>query len=179
MGQTHTYAIKTLVDTYTCARVLNNKSASSKWVAKAVVKRMQTSEIVRIRDIMQDIRENLFIGISVARAWKAKLIAEKIIEGDADKQYANLWRKPKLEQARAELKQKNMQKNVNVQPDVHVDVQPNVNVDLQLDVHGDVHLDASQADNKVDVDNNVVADKNVSPSQASSCVVDISQIGLS
>lgn len=31
-------------------------------------------------------------GITVARAWKVKLIAKKIIEGDADKQYANLWR---------------------------------------------------------------------------------------
>ncbi|KAI5404655.1 hypothetical protein KIW84_051710 [Lathyrus oleraceus] len=30
--------------------------------------------------------------ISVARAWWEKLIAKKIIEGDADKQYANLWR---------------------------------------------------------------------------------------
>lgn len=43
VGHKHTYAIKTFVDTHTCARILNNKSASSKWVAKTVVKRMQTS----------------------------------------------------------------------------------------------------------------------------------------
>ncbi|KAI5447078.1 hypothetical protein KIW84_014794 [Lathyrus oleraceus] len=61
----HTYAIKTLVDTHTCARVLNNRSSNSKWVAKAVLKKMQTFETVRIREIMQDMRQNFSVGISV------------------------------------------------------------------------------------------------------------------
>ncbi|KAI5411121.1 hypothetical protein KIW84_056315 [Lathyrus oleraceus] len=72
--------------------VLNNKSASSKWVAKHVVKRMQTSDTVRIRDIIQDMRQTYSVGITVAKAWRAKLIAKKIIEGDADNQYASIWR---------------------------------------------------------------------------------------
>ncbi|CAL5209297.1 unnamed protein product [Lathyrus oleraceus] len=41
---------------------------------------------------MQDIKQNFFVGISVARAWREKLIVKKIIEGDANKQYENLWR---------------------------------------------------------------------------------------
>ncbi|KAI5434875.1 hypothetical protein KIW84_021629 [Lathyrus oleraceus] len=57
---------------------------------KAVMKIMQTSETVRIHDIMQDMRQNFSVGISVARAWKEKLIAKKINEGDAYKKYANL-----------------------------------------------------------------------------------------
>ncbi|KAI5408164.1 hypothetical protein KIW84_054125 [Lathyrus oleraceus] len=65
-------------------------------------------------------------------------------------------------------------KNVDVRPDVQANVQPDVNVDVkpdvhgyvQPDVHGDMQPDASQADNKVDIDNNVAT------SQASSCVVD-------
>ncbi|KAI5447207.1 hypothetical protein KIW84_014890 [Lathyrus oleraceus] len=65
-----------------------NKNYKFNWV----VKKMQTSEIVRIRDIIQDIRQKFYVGISVARSWKAKLIAKKIIEGDVDKQFANLWR---------------------------------------------------------------------------------------
>ncbi|XP_058767340.1 uncharacterized protein LOC131641032 [Vicia villosa] len=92
VGHKHSYAIKTIKDTHTCARVLENKSASSKWVAKAVVKKMRTSDKVRICDIIQDMRQNYSVGITVCRAWKAKLIAKKIIEGDADKEYANLWR---------------------------------------------------------------------------------------
>lgn len=54
------------------------------------MKKMQTSETVRIRDIMQDISQNFSMGIGVARAWKAYLIVKKIIEGDADKKYANI-----------------------------------------------------------------------------------------
>ncbi|KAI5417212.1 hypothetical protein KIW84_042001 [Lathyrus oleraceus] len=53
---------------------------------------MKTYEIVRICDIIQDMRQNYSVGITVAREWKVKLILKKIIEGDADKQYANLWR---------------------------------------------------------------------------------------
>lgn len=39
VGHKHAYAIKTLVSTHTCDRVLNNRSANSMWVAKAVVKK--------------------------------------------------------------------------------------------------------------------------------------------
>jgi hypothetical protein len=92
VGHKHTYSIKTIVDKHTCARVLDNRSASSTWVAKAVVKKMQTCDNVRITDIIQDMRQNFSVGITVARAWKAKLIAKKILEGDAEKQYANLRR---------------------------------------------------------------------------------------
>ncbi|XP_058753414.1 uncharacterized protein LOC131626580 [Vicia villosa] len=92
VGHKHIFAIKTIKYNHTCARVLDNKSASSKWVAKVVVKNMQTSDKVRIRDIIQDMRQNYSVGITVCRAWKAKLIAKKIIEGDVDKEYANLWR---------------------------------------------------------------------------------------
>ncbi|XP_058782464.1 uncharacterized protein LOC131656924 [Vicia villosa] len=92
VGHKHTFAIKTIVDKHTCARVLDNRSASSRWVAKAVVKKMQTSQSVRITDIIQDLRQNFSVGITVARAWKAKLIAKRILEGDADRQYADLRR---------------------------------------------------------------------------------------
>ncbi|XP_058784822.1 uncharacterized protein LOC131659682 [Vicia villosa] len=92
VGHKHTFAIKTIFDKHTCVRVLDNRSASSRWVAKAVVKKMQTSQSVRITDIIQDLRQNFSVGITVARAWKAKLIAKRILEGDADRQYANLRR---------------------------------------------------------------------------------------
>ncbi|KAI5432133.1 hypothetical protein KIW84_036037 [Lathyrus oleraceus] len=182
-------------------------------------------------------------GINVARVRRAQLIAKKIIEGDADKQYANLWRYV------AELKRVNLGNTVkinvkrplsSIQPMfdslyfcfdgckkifingykpfiggchlktkyggqllIVMDRDPNyqyfpfifgvVETEtkeswrwfLQLlmedvgqerrysDVNGDVRPDAHQADNKVDVDNNVVA------SQTSSCVVDTRHIGLS
>lgn len=92
VGHKHTYAIKTLVGTHTCVRVLNNRFANSKWMAKVVVNKMQTYETMSIRDIMQDMRQNYFVRIIVARAWKEKFIVKNTIEGDVDKKYANLWR---------------------------------------------------------------------------------------
>ncbi|KAI5397608.1 hypothetical protein KIW84_063429 [Lathyrus oleraceus] len=50
--------------THTCARVLNNRSAKSKWVAKDVVNKMQICEKVRIADIMIDMRKNYSVGIT-------------------------------------------------------------------------------------------------------------------
>ncbi|KAI5427158.1 hypothetical protein KIW84_032541 [Lathyrus oleraceus] len=76
----HPYAIKTLVDTHTCTRILKNRSANSKWVARAVVKKMQTQiDTVKIRDIMQDMRQHYFVGIVVTRAWKEELMAKILL----------------------------------------------------------------------------------------------------
>ncbi|XP_058741866.1 uncharacterized protein LOC131614273 [Vicia villosa] len=88
----HMCTIKTIHGSHTCARVLDSRSTNNRWVAKAVVKKMQKFESVRICDIIQYMRQNYSVVMNVAKAWKAKLIAKRIVEGDADKQYANLWR---------------------------------------------------------------------------------------
>jgi hypothetical protein len=75
-----------------CIRSLNNKCADSKWVAEAVVKKMQTSQKVTIQDIIVDMRRNYALNITPWTAWKAKKIATSIIEGDADNQFAQLGR---------------------------------------------------------------------------------------
>ncbi|XP_058766938.1 uncharacterized protein LOC131640561 [Vicia villosa] len=92
VDQKETFAIKTINDTHTYARVLENRSTNSRLVAKYVVKKMQTTDTVRISDIIQDMRQNYSAGIIVVWAWKSKFIANNIIEGDADNQYAILWR---------------------------------------------------------------------------------------
>ncbi|XP_058769641.1 uncharacterized protein LOC131643444 [Vicia villosa] len=92
VGSSKTYQIKTWVGTYSCARVLNNGCAKSKWVAKSVVNKMQSSEKVKIDDIIQDIRKTYSIGITPSRAWKAKEIAKGIVEGGDVRQYAMVWR---------------------------------------------------------------------------------------
>lgn len=82
VGGSQTFQIKTWMGTHTCARVLNNRSAKSKWVAKVVVNKMQTCEKVRFADIMKDMRKNYSVGITPGRAWKAKEIAKGIVEGN-------------------------------------------------------------------------------------------------
>jgi hypothetical protein len=94
VGDKETYAIKTKKEdmVHTCIRSLNNKCANSKWVSKAVVKKMQTSEKVRMQDIILDMRRNYVLNITPSTAYKARKIAMAVIEGDADSQYAQLWR---------------------------------------------------------------------------------------
>jgi hypothetical protein len=93
VGDKHTYQIKTLNPDHMCGRVLNNIPAKSKWVANfAVVNKMQTTKKVTIRDVINDMRKNHAIGITKGMAWKEKLIAYKILDGDVDKQYGMVLR---------------------------------------------------------------------------------------
>jgi hypothetical protein len=92
VGHKHTYAIKTMGKAHTCGRDTSNKSASSKWVAHNIMDKMQTTQKVGIRDIIQDIRRNYAVDITKGKASRAKKIASKIIEGDGDKQYAMIRR---------------------------------------------------------------------------------------
>ena len=93
MGTSHTYQIKSLDKDHTCARKTKNKLACSRWVANfVVVKKLQTNQKVTIHDIMDDMRKNHAVGITKGRAWKAKQIAQKIVEGDADGQYSMIKR---------------------------------------------------------------------------------------
>ncbi|KAI5447484.1 hypothetical protein KIW84_015079 [Lathyrus oleraceus] len=73
-------------------RVLNNSSATLKWVEKMVAARMTSSDGVKIRDIVSEIRSNFSVGITISGAWNFKQIAKALIEGDVVKQYNLLWR---------------------------------------------------------------------------------------
>jgi hypothetical protein len=92
VGRKQTFKIKTWFGTHNCPTVLNNISATSKWVAKSVLKKMMVTDNVKVTDIMVDMRRNHSVGISFYRAWKAKLKAKEILEGHASKQYTLLWR---------------------------------------------------------------------------------------
>ncbi|XP_058756990.1 uncharacterized protein LOC131630222 [Vicia villosa] len=91
VGDKHTFQLKTWVGTHTCSRVLNNKSANSKWVSKVVVEKRHQSGKVKVSDLMAELRSKYLVGISKGRAWRAKHMAEKIIEGDCSKQYSMLY----------------------------------------------------------------------------------------
>jgi hypothetical protein len=89
VGQSRTFAIKTEDEKmkHTCIKSLTNKSSNFKWVSKSVVNLMHTSQKVRIKDIIQHIRTDFSLNITISTAWKAKQYASAIIEGDADRQY--------------------------------------------------------------------------------------------
>ncbi|CAI8591544.1 unnamed protein product [Vicia faba] len=92
VGGSLIYQLKTWVGTHTCARVLNNKSANSKWVSKLVVEKRKSQGKVKLSEIMSELRQKYSVGITKGKAWRAKAMAEEIIEGDAKEQYNMLWR---------------------------------------------------------------------------------------
>jgi len=92
VGDRHTYQLKTYNKDHTCARVTKNKSVSSKWVAKDVIKKLHSDKKINIHTIMNDMRREHAVGITKGRAWKAKQIAKAVVEGDAARQYTKLWR---------------------------------------------------------------------------------------
>jgi hypothetical protein len=92
VGNKQTYRLKTYSGPHTCPRVTNNKTANSKWISKTVAKRMATSDNVKLREIVHEIRSTYSVGITMNRAWRGKKIAKEIVDGDAAKQYSLLWR---------------------------------------------------------------------------------------
>jgi hypothetical protein len=92
VGDRRTFQIKTLDGPHTCIKVLENKSANSKWVAKKLVPKLQVSNKMTVEEVFNEMSVNHGVGITMDRAWRGRKIAKKIIEGDADKEYAMIWR---------------------------------------------------------------------------------------
>ncbi|KAJ1382193.1 hypothetical protein SESBI_44480 [Sesbania bispinosa] len=90
VGGTKTFRIKTLHGRHMCGRVFNNKHANSKWIAKVVVDKFMTSSNVKLTEIIEDVQKNYGDGISEWNAWKARLYARNIVNGDANQQYTLL-----------------------------------------------------------------------------------------
>jgi hypothetical protein len=83
--RTHTFRVKTLVQKHTCGRVFQNKSTTSGWVTKVLVEKMKNSEIFNINQVVGEIRTKFSTSITPSRAFKARKMARKIVDGDIEK----------------------------------------------------------------------------------------------
>jgi hypothetical protein len=94
VGDKHTFRVKRWYGKHTCGRATLNRSATSKWISKAVFKKMSTSDKdnLTLESIVTDMATTHAVGITMNRAWRAKAIAKEKIEGDAAKQYNLLWK---------------------------------------------------------------------------------------
>jgi len=66
--------------------------AQSGYPIYIVVEKRQSTKKVNVNELMAELRSKYSVGITKGRAWKAKTIVEDIIDGDATRQYAMLWR---------------------------------------------------------------------------------------
>jgi len=93
VGDKHTFRMKRWYGDHTCARTMENRSANSKWVSKAVFAKMSTSDKdLSLKSIVTDMRSTHAVAIPMSRAWRVKISAKEMIKGDTDKQYNLLWR---------------------------------------------------------------------------------------
>lgn len=92
VGGKATFSIKTMIGPHTCPRVFNNKSASSKWVAKKLTEKVRNSRKLRLTDVQDEVKVAFCAGITRWRAWKGRQMAMEIVEGDASRQYHLLYR---------------------------------------------------------------------------------------
>jgi hypothetical protein len=84
--------VKTIKVEHTCGRVYNNRSASAKWISTKIIDKMKVARKVTVGEIIDEVRVNFSTGITTWRGWKARQIAQGIVEGDASMQFNKLYR---------------------------------------------------------------------------------------
>jgi hypothetical protein len=78
VAYSHSFKLKTLYGDHTCARVLENRSADTKFVTKYALDKMRTSDM-KVGDIMTNLRTHQSVGVSFYIAWMAKKKARELI----------------------------------------------------------------------------------------------------
>jgi hypothetical protein len=91
VGTTTTFRVKTSKGKHDCGKRFNSKSAKSAWVATVIVDRLKNNPKMKLNEIVAEVRTRFSIDIPTGRAFKARQIARRIMEGDASKQYSLLW----------------------------------------------------------------------------------------
>ncbi|XP_058724923.1 uncharacterized protein LOC131596316 [Vicia villosa] len=89
--KTTTFRIKTLFHKHKCGRHFFNKSAKAEWVAKVIVDGLKNNTKMKLNEVVADVRLKYATEIPGCRAFKARQLARRIVEGDSSKQYSLLW----------------------------------------------------------------------------------------
>jgi len=91
VGGSHTFRVKTLVDSHACGRVFGNQNANKDWVSKVVVEKFRNVGKMTTNEIIDDIKKTYSVGITKWRKIKGKQLDMDVLEGDGQKQYTMLY----------------------------------------------------------------------------------------
>uniref|UniRef100_A0A803PYD3 SWIM-type domain-containing protein n=1 Tax=Cannabis sativa TaxID=3483 RepID=A0A803PYD3_CANSA len=86
-----TFAIKSYIDVHKCSRKKHNRFATAKWFSNKYLTEFKSNENWKISSFMEKVSKDHVIDISRDKAYKARKLATKKIEGSYDEQYAALW----------------------------------------------------------------------------------------
>ncbi|XP_039135796.1 uncharacterized protein LOC120273231 [Dioscorea cayenensis subsp. rotundata] len=83
--------IKSGVLEHECARDHHNRHVSAEWIAKNYLEQFRADPSWRVAGIVQAVKTNQEVDISRLKAYRAKCIAQRIIDGDEESQMARLY----------------------------------------------------------------------------------------
>lgn len=112
------FIIKTYVAEHTCPRVNKNRFATSAWLAKKYMQSFKDSESWSAPDFMNRVQKDYVLECNKMKAYRAKRLATKAIEGCNKEQYAALW------DYAAELKRSNPGSTVEIEAESGPDGKP-------------------------------------------------------
>jgi len=83
--RTTTFKVKTLKPKHTCGKVIENKNAKSKWVAKKILGRMTNDNDMKLDQVIDEVRTRYSTEIPVCRTFRTRQIARQLVEGDSSR----------------------------------------------------------------------------------------------
>ncbi|KAL8478646.1 hypothetical protein ACS0TY_030507 [Phlomoides rotata] len=86
-----TYQLRVCDDEHTCAPTYKVKNLKSSWLSEKFLKKFVPDTNRRVSGFRQDVIDELEVDITKARAYRARRLALKKLEGCLDAQFAKLW----------------------------------------------------------------------------------------
>ncbi|XP_028800308.1 TMV resistance protein N-like [Neltuma alba] len=90
VGGSMTFRVKTLGPKHTCGVTFNSRLATSKWVSNKIVDHMRMNKNLKPGDVVSIVKQNYMVQPSINKAFWARKIAKKTIEGDHKEEYNKL-----------------------------------------------------------------------------------------
>ncbi|XP_028775369.1 uncharacterized protein LOC114732240 [Neltuma alba] len=90
VGGSMTFRVKTLGPKHTCGVTFNSRLATSKWVSEKIVDHMRMNKNLKLGDVVSIVKQNYMVQPSINKAFWARKIAKKTIEGDHKEEYNKL-----------------------------------------------------------------------------------------
>ncbi|CAI8610184.1 unnamed protein product [Vicia faba] len=89
--RTTSFRIKTLFQKHKYGRKFFNKNANADWVSRVIIDKLKNNSGMKLNEVVADVRLRFAIEIIRCKAFKARQLARKVVEGDSAKQYSMLW----------------------------------------------------------------------------------------
>ncbi|XP_048235721.1 uncharacterized protein LOC125371226 [Ricinus communis] len=86
----HTFAIKTYAGEHRCPKEMENRQATSEWIAKEYIHGFRKNGNWSMKDLEDDLLDKFCVQVSITKCYRAKWKAFNILKGSVQEHYAKL-----------------------------------------------------------------------------------------